>query len=237
MPDNDKKKWTPRDLYHAPESFEEDSRKTIIYDQPRKRSKVFYVSLILAATTIFTATVLLLTGLLKLPSLPKGLFGSTQQDSNLQGTSDNSTTVPATNMPFISEIMANNKSAYAAGNGKYYDWVEIFNPTDHSINLSGFQLSDNPDKPGKFVLPDYSLDSGKFVIVFISGKKSTKTEIHASFKLKLSGTLQFTDPAGRKIQQVTYPSMPKDNSFAIDMSDFSKWTVTEKFTPGYSNSH
>lgn len=42
----------------------------------------------------------------------------------------------------ISEIMSSNATAVNDENGKYPDWVEIWNSTDHIINLEHVGLSD-----------------------------------------------------------------------------------------------
>jgi hypothetical protein len=229
LPDkNEKKTWVPKDLYQTPE-FSEDERSTTIYEKPEKHGRLSIVAIIIAIAALAFLSVMILTGMWKIPPVLEGLFSGTAKNVGIKNT------IPLADMPVICEIMTNNKGALVAGNGKYYDWIEIYNPTDHAVNLSGFGLSDNPDKPGKFVLPDYSLGSGKYVVVFASGKKSTQSEIHASFKLTSSGALLFTNPDGREIQRIDYPKMPQDTSYAMDMNDFTKWAVTDKITPGYSN--
>ena len=35
----------------------------------------------------------------------------------------------------ISEVMSSNKSAVPDENGEYYDWIELWNTTDHPISL------------------------------------------------------------------------------------------------------
>lgn len=140
------------------------------------------------------------------------------------------------NMPVISEVSNNNKGAITAEDGRYYDWIEIYNPTQKKINLAGFALSDNLKKPFKFIFPSYILDPGKYVIVFASGMKSANSELHASFRLKGAGSpLLFTDSNGKEIQMLNVPKMEKNDSFAMDSSDPAKWVTAGKCTPGFPN--
>lgn len=228
MPDEKaKKRWNPKDLYGTPE-FPEERSSTVLYGGSENRSRTFAVSMAVAAALIVLLGVMFLTGLIRLPS-PAGT-----QQSGVSATVQ-SMPAPPPGMPLVSEIMAANSEAFAAENGKYYDWIEIYNPTDHAINLRGFALSDNPDKPMKFVLPDCSLGSGEFAVVFASGKKPSGNEIAAPFKLKTSGALLFAGPDGKTIQQIDYPKLSRNSSFAMDMNDFSKWSQTDRYTPGFPN--
>lgn len=215
------KKWNLRDLYPTPE-FPEDMRKVTDYDEPANHSRALIAAIVLLAVMFVSLCALIVSGAIQLPvspaALQKGLY-------------------PPAGMPLVSEIMTGNNNAFPAENGKYYDWIEIYNPTKTEINLSGFGLSDNPDKPGKFIFPAYSLAGGKYAVVFATGKKSSRNDIEASFKLNSSGTLLFTDAQGNRIQQIDYLYVPQGKSFATDMSDFSKWSLTDKFTPGYPNTN
>ena len=46
----------------------------------------------------------------------------------------------------ISEIMSSNAAAVTDENGAHADWIEIWNSSEHEINLFGLGLSDRGDK-------------------------------------------------------------------------------------------
>ena len=65
----------------------------------------------------------------------------------------------------ISEVMSSNATAVTDENGKYADWIEIWNSTDHIINLEHLGLSDRADRIS-FLFPNISLEADGRVVVF-----------------------------------------------------------------------
>jgi hypothetical protein len=95
----------------------------------------------------------------------------------------------------ITEFMASNSKTIADGEGKYSDWVEIYNSTSSDISLAGCYLTDDPVKFTKWQFPDTaSVPAGGYLIVFASGNADGTTDyidskgyIHTSFKLSADG--------------------------------------------------
>ncbi|MFC1694309.1 CotH kinase family protein [Candidatus Latescibacterota bacterium] len=54
--------------------------------------------------------------------------------------------------------------------GDYPDWIELYNPGESPIDLSGYGLSDNPSNLFKCIMPDYILNSKEHFLIFASGK-------------------------------------------------------------------
>ena len=84
----------------------------------------------------------------------------------------------------IYELMTINFEYYAQ-NGKYYDWVELKNVSQKTIDLGNYYISDDPGEPFMWNFPSRRLEPGKTVTVFCSGGevKSSSKYLHASFKL------------------------------------------------------
>lgn len=53
----------------------------------------------------------------------------------------------------INEVMSSNSSTIADGTGDYADWVELYNPTAASIDISGYYVTDQLSNPTKYQLP------------------------------------------------------------------------------------
>ena len=177
--------------------------------------------------------------------LAVGIFAvwSSSHSTTASGEPDATSGLPAEsgmNQPVITELMTSNNSALAAGDSGFYDWIEIYNPTDASINLAGYGLTDDISKGTRFLFPTMTLEPGHFAIVYASGldEAPVEGELHASFRLSSSGeTLVLVDSYGNPIQRVDIPPISTDQSYVIDMTQLenSVWSATERYTPGYAN--
>lgn len=94
-----------------------------------------------------------------------------------------------TGTPLISEFMASNNSTLADQDGESSDWVEIYNPTDATVNLEGYHLTDNAAVLAKWTLPAVDLVPGGRLVVFASGKDRAiaGSELHTNFRLNDEG--------------------------------------------------
>ena len=135
----------------------------------------------------------------------------------------------------ISEVMSSNSTAVTDENGKYADWIEIWNSTDRIINLEGVGLSDKGDRV-RFLFPDVSLEPDGRVVVFCdnTNQSNPNSAFHAKFKLSSVGeTVYLYDPNAYLIDSCKYPIMSSDESWALADGSFQNVTW---FSPGYENS-
>src|SRR5262245_16160399 len=70
----------------------------------------------------------------------------------------------------INEVMAGNVSSLSDEDGEYSDWIELYNQGDYAINLSGWALTNDPQQPDKWPLPDVTLGAHDYLVLFASGK-------------------------------------------------------------------
>lgn len=134
----------------------------------------------------------------------------------------------------ISEIMPSNKSAVIDENGKYSDWVELWNSSDCDISLKNVGMSDRNDTI-QFLFPDVILPAGERVIVFCSdtNQSTSGKPFHAKFKLSSVGeTVYLYTPNAYLIDSVTYPIMGTNESWSLVNGEFQSVTY---FSPGYEN--
>jgi len=88
----------------------------------------------------------------------------------------------------ITEFLADNNTVLADADGDFPDWIEIHNPTQNSIELDGWYLTDDSDKLKKWEFPEIPLEAGGYLVVFASEKDRTDpAELHTSFQLDNDG--------------------------------------------------
>ena len=109
----------------------------------------------------------------------------------------------------INEVMASN-GFYE--NGEAYDWIEIHNDGKNTVDLSGWYLSDNPEKLTKWALPGVSMAPGEYLLIFLSGKDQREGELHASFSLSAGETLVLYDSAALRFDSLPIPETAQNVS-------------------------
>ncbi len=136
----------------------------------------------------------------------------------------------------ISEMMPSNRAAVPDENGEYADWVEIWNSTDHDINLREIGLSDRSDSI-RFLFPEVVLPADGRVVVYCSDTNQAEPgrPYHAKFKLSSVGeTVYLFDSSAYLLDEVTMPIMSSDESYALQADG--SWAATTSYSPGYENS-
>lgn len=83
----------------------------------------------------------------------------------------------------LSEVMPKNTSSFAASDGKYYPWAELYNASGSPILLSQYYLSDSTDDLTKWRLPDYILGANQYAVVFFGGADAEISGLNAPFRL------------------------------------------------------
>lgn len=142
----------------------------------------------------------------------------------------------------ISEIQSANAFTLADSEGEYSDWIEIQNTGPDAVPLNGYGLSDDPGIPFKWTFPEMTLESGRFLVVFASGKGAVLStngglpEPHANFEIDAQGeTLTLSSPDGGVIDSVTIGPTPLDASFGRTKDGGEAWVFFEYPTPGRAN--
>lgn len=86
----------------------------------------------------------------------------------------------------VNEVLAVNQNGIMDNHGEREDWIEIKNRGQAPVNLGGMYLSDNPDQPREWELPEYLLDPGGLVLIWADDEPE-QGQFHAQFKLSGDG--------------------------------------------------
>jgi hypothetical protein len=118
----------------------------------------------------------------------------------------------------INEVMNNNTKFIPQQGAQTYDWIELKNNTNQTINLSSYALSTSTNNPQRFVLPNKSLAPNEKIVVFASGEVglTTSSYIHLPFKLSDVQTLTLFHVNGDSIDSVFMAEVPVNMSLARD---------------------
>lgn len=91
----------------------------------------------------------------------------------------------------INEFLAANSAGLIDEDGDYSDWIELYNAGSQPVNLGGWALTDDPEQPAKWPLPNLALGSRAYLVIFASGKDrkpaQAGAELHTNFRLNDEG--------------------------------------------------
>ena len=124
----------------------------------------------------------------------------------------------------ITEICTKNETVLADNDGKFRDYIELYNP-GAQINLAGCRLTDGKvtSKP----LGDLYIPEGGYRVVFLG-------DMLTGFGLSASGgdCIQLLDPAGNILFQTNTTAMTADQVMLFDNGFY---TVSDAPSPGFAN--
>ena len=115
----------------------------------------------------------------------------------------------------INELMPVNSTTIADNYGEYDDWIEIFNLSTSTIDLSGYYLSDNHKKPSKWQIPNGTSIVGKGYLIIWADGDSTQFGLHTNFKLSSEGEeAVLTKPDLTITDKVSFPAPTGELSYS-----------------------
>lgn len=137
----------------------------------------------------------------------------------------------------IGEVVSDNGGSLTDAAGGTPDWVELYNPGDTALDISGCGLSDDHKEIKKFVFPaGTTVEAKGCLVVYLVGASGTAVEnaLCAPFALSKTGEyLYLTDANTALLQQLAVPALEPDVSYA--RRDDGSYGFTDKLTPGKEN--
>lgn len=120
----------------------------------------------------------------------------------------------------INEWMASNQSSLPdPADGRFDDWIELYNPSAALADLSGWFLSDDPANPFKYQIPaGFSVPAGGFLLAWADeevtqNNLAIRPDLHLAFKLGAGGeSILLSAPDGSLIDRVDFGSQSPDKT-------------------------
>ena len=133
----------------------------------------------------------------------------------------------------INEIVTNNSGIWLNSNNQATDYVELYNGSSKTIDLTGYGLSDREDKV-KWIFTSGTIEPNQYLVVALTGKVEDGN--NAAFKLSSAGGEQviLVNKKKKVIDAVTTVSLGKNQAMVRDENG--NWYVTDDATPGFENS-
>lgn len=139
----------------------------------------------------------------------------------------------------INELMASNRSVLTDGEGEYNDWIELWNRSAETIDLSGWHLTDDSTDPNQWKFPEgITIGAGEFLVVFASKEDyiDRAGNLHTNFKLTGGGEyLGLTDAASLVVHDYApgFPSQVNNQSYGLALDGVP--STFDESTPGAAN--
>ena len=136
----------------------------------------------------------------------------------------------------INELMASNAGSVMSPAYNFDSWIELYNPTEQTINLAGYYLSDDASNLTRWQMPDDigTIPAKGFLVVWL-GSDDIKSN-HAPFKLDCDGGIIYlSDKSGKLITSVNYPEALSRTAYARTIDGGDNWGWTTYPTPEATN--
>ncbi|MCD8483964.1 MAG: lamin tail domain-containing protein, partial [Verrucomicrobia bacterium] len=138
----------------------------------------------------------------------------------------------------INEFVSSNGTVLADEDGEFSDWIELFNTGESAIDLSGYGLSDNVQRPFKWVFPQVEIAPGDYLLVWASNKdrRVSGSPLHTNFAISAAGEpLTLVAPDGSVVDYIPPIGLARDEAYARIPDGSEVWVTTFDATPGSAN--
>ncbi len=142
----------------------------------------------------------------------------------------------------INELLAANQNGITDNVGELEDWIEIYNPNNFPVNLSGYYFSDDPEVRNKWVVPSSYPDSvtvpAQGWLLFWADRDMEQGVRHADLRLSNNGEyLSLASPDGYTLaDEIQWAYIAPDTSLGRVSDGASEWVLFIVSTPDASNS-
>ncbi|MBN8245941.1 MAG: CotH kinase family protein [Verrucomicrobia bacterium] len=116
-------------------------------------------------------------------------------------------------------MAANTRTLADPADGHYEDWIELFNPNEVPVDLTGYSLTDRPEEVTErwFLPASVSIAPRGHLLVWADGEPEQyvpgAADLHAPFRLSQNGeSIALFGPNGALVDQVTFEAQTDDLS-------------------------
>ena len=129
----------------------------------------------------------------------------------------------------LSEFLVSNQGNVIFYNDKLYEYIEVTNTSEETINLHDYYLSNNDKYIYKWRFPSIKLASGETYLVITDGRN---IDNHASFSLKHKTGNVILSTYDGIVENVLYEDLTNGVGY---VKENNKWYQGNDLSPGYNN--
>ena len=136
----------------------------------------------------------------------------------------------------INEVMVSNTMSYDPSQLNFSDWIELYNPSNSTVNFKNYYFSDDLNQPAKWQITTSKASITKLGYSLIYFDEANK-DMNASFRLEpKGGTIYMYDTTKKLIDKVTYPALNNGNiSYGRTADGGNEWSLIAYPTPKTTN--
>lgn len=140
----------------------------------------------------------------------------------------------------VNEFSAANLEDYADNYGGYEDWIELYNTSGSSADISGWFLSDNENNTDKYQFPaGTTINGGGFLRIWCDGRDEVSSgQHHAAFKLKqtkMTEEVVLSNSDTVIVDNIPLGITMEGQSWARETNGGNTWKICTNPTPNGSN--
>jgi hypothetical protein len=135
--------------------------------------------------------------------------------------------------------MADNDGAFEDPDeaGVFEDWIEVYNPGESAVDMTGMYLTDDLAVPAKWQVPAGVTAPAKGWVLFLADEDPAQGSRHAGFKLGKGGeAVGLFQPDGTTlVDSVTFGAQTTNVSWGRLPDGGADWALFDPATPGTAN--
>jgi len=138
----------------------------------------------------------------------------------------------------MNELMPKNYDTAEDEEGKNADWIELYNNSGLTVDLSGYFLSDDFTNPNKWTFPTGTTIAANGYLIIWCDEDTMDAGLHTNFKLSSGGEiLTLSNALGFAVNQVTFPELETATTYgryANGTGEFIRMVPTYNAANSYS---
>ncbi len=112
----------------------------------------------------------------------------------------------------LNEVLSSNITSVTDEGGRHVAWLELYNPRQTAVSLSGLHLTDTPALPTKWALPATNVPARGFLLLWLDGHPE-RGALHAPFGVGAAPFLQLRINTTNVLDQLQAPALSADHSY------------------------